>query len=52
MHERQFAVYMPASQRNGTLYIGVTSNLARRVWKHKQGFVDGFTKQHTVNRLV
>jgi putative endonuclease len=52
MRERQFAVYILASQRNGTLYIGVTSNLSKRVWEHKEGFVDGFTREHAVNRLV
>ncbi len=36
---------MLASQRNGTLYIGVTSDLIKRVWEHKQDFVEGFTKK-------
>jgi len=40
------------STRKGTLYIGVTSNLADRVYKHKQGVYDGFTKKHKVNKLV
>ncbi|MCU0951747.1 MAG: GIY-YIG nuclease family protein [Burkholderiaceae bacterium] len=52
MRARQFAVYILASQRNGTLYIGVTSNLTKRVWEHKERFVDGFTKEHGVSRLV
>ncbi len=52
MRDRQFAVYMLASQRNGTLYIGVTSNLTQRVWQHKEGLVEGFTKEHDVTRLV
>lgn len=51
-HERQFAVYILASQRNGTLYVGVTSNLAKRVWEHREGFVDGFTKKYGVKTLV
>jgi putative endonuclease len=43
---------MLASRRNGTLYVGVTSDLARRVWEHKEGFADGFTKEHGVKTLV
>ena len=46
------AVYMLASQRNGTLYIGVTSDLIKRVWQHREGFADGFTKQYGVKTLV
>ena len=41
-----------ASKRNGTLYIGVTSNLIDRVYKHKQGLYDGFTKKYKVNKLI
>ena len=43
---------MLASQRNGTLYIGVTSDLIQRVWQHKKGLADGFTKKHNVKILV
>jgi putative endonuclease len=43
---------MLASQRNGTLYVGVTSDLIRRVWEHKQDSVEGFTKKHGVHDLV
>ncbi len=43
---------MLASGRNGTLYIGVTSNLPRRVAQHREGQVEGFTKKYGVNRLV
>jgi putative endonuclease len=52
MSERQFYVYILASKRNGTLYVGVTNNLVRRVWEHKQGLAAGFTKQYGVNLLV
>ena len=45
-------VYILASKPNGTLYIGVTSNLAKRVWEHKNDFVEGFTKRYQVHRLV
>ena len=45
-------VYILASKRNGTLYTGVTSDLNKRVWTHKFGAVDGFTKQHSVRMLV
>lgn len=45
-------VYILASKRNGTLYIGVTSDLVKRVWEHKSDFVEGFTKQHQVHDLV
>ncbi len=49
---KAFCVYMLASGRNGTLYVGVTSDLAKRVWEHKEGLVDGFTKEYDVKRLV
>ena len=49
---KQPAVYILASKPNGTLYIGVTSDLARRVWEHKNDSVDGFTKKYGVHRLV
>ena len=45
-------VYILASRKNGTLYIGVTSGLARRVWQHKNGLLKGFTKRYAVHRLV
>ncbi len=45
-------VYMLASRRNGTLYIGVTSNLVQRVWQHREGVVPGFTRDHDVKLLV
>ena len=49
---KTYFVYILASKRNGTLYIGVTNDLQRRVWEHKQGLVPGFTKKHGVNKLV
>ena len=49
---KQPAVYIMASKRNGTLYIGVTSDLVDRVWKHKQGAIEGFTKKYNVHNLV
>jgi len=45
-------VYILASQRNGTLYIGVTSNLIKRVWEHKNDLAEGFTKKYGVHTLV
>jgi putative endonuclease len=45
-------VYILASKRNGTLYVGVTSNLVKRVWEHKNNVVEGFTKQYDVHRLA
>ena len=50
--EKEFAVYILASRRNGTLYIGVTSNLPRRLWEHREGVVDSFTKEYGVKTLV
>ena len=45
-------VYILASKPDGTLYIGVTSNIAQRVWEHKNDLVEGFTKRYRVHRLV
>jgi putative endonuclease len=45
-------VYILANQRNGTLYIGVTSNPAQRIWQHKEGVVEGFTKKYGIKLLV
>ena len=52
MVERHAAVYILASSRNGTLYIGVTTDLARRIWEHKSDVIDGFTKRYKVHTLV
>ena len=49
---KQPAVYILASERNGTFYIGVTGNLQQRVWEHKSDLVDGFTRKYGVHRLV
>ena len=45
-------VYMMASRRNGTIYIGSTSNLVQRVWQHRRGLIDGFTKEQGCTLLV
>ena len=50
--ERRGYVYIMASKPNGTLYIGVTSNLAKRAWEHREGFADGFTKRYGCKLLV
>lgn len=49
---KQPAVYILASKHNGTLYIGVTSDLVQRVWQHKNNMVSGFTRRYNVRRLV
>ncbi len=45
-------VYIMTNLRNGTLYTGVTANLSRRAWEHREGLCDGFTKQYALTRLV
>jgi putative endonuclease len=52
MEARSFYVYILASRIGGTLYIGVTSDILRRVYEHKSGAAESFTKRHDVNRLV
>ena len=49
---KQPAVYILASKRNGTLYIGVTSNLIKRIWEHKNNLVEGFTERYGIHQLV
>ena len=49
---REPCVYLLASRRNGTLYTGVTSDLVKRVWEHKNNVAEGFTKRYGVHRLV
>lgn len=50
--EKQPCVYMLASRQNGTLYVGVTSDLIKRVWQHKNNMVESFTRHHGVHVLV
>jgi putative endonuclease len=52
MIARSGCVHIMASARNGTLYIGVTSDLPARVWQHKEGIADGFTRKHGCKILV
>ena len=52
MQEKQPTVYLLASQRNGTLYVGVTSNLVKRIWEHKGDVADGFTHRYGVHMLL
>jgi putative endonuclease len=52
MIDHVYSVYILASKRNGTLYIGVTANLIKRVYEHKNHLVDGFTKKYNVHNLV
>jgi len=49
---KQPAVYLLANKKNGTLYVGVTSDLAKRVWEHKNNLVEGFSKHYNLHRLV
>ena len=50
--QKTYWVYILASRRNGTLYVGITNDLARRVWEHREGLVPGFTKRYSVKMLV
>lgn len=52
MVEKQYYVYILASKRRGTLYIGVTSDLKKRIYEHKNNLVDGFTKRYGVHQFV
>jgi predicted GIY-YIG superfamily endonuclease len=49
---KQPAIYIMANKRNGTLYTGVTSNLGQRVWQHREGVAEGFTKRYGCKLLV
>ena len=48
----QYYVYILANQKNGTLYIGVTSDLIKRIYEHKNNFIEGFTRKYTIHNLV
>lgn len=50
--EKKYYIYILASKRNGTLYVGVTSDIIKRVWQHKEKMIDGFTKRYVVDKLV
>jgi len=52
MSEKRPCVYILASKRNGTLYVGVTSDIARRAWQHRLNAVGGFVRDYGVHRLV
>lgn len=49
---KQPAVYILANKKNGTLYIGVTSDLVKRIWEHKRDLIKGFTKRYKIHNLV
>ena len=49
---KQPCVYILASRRNGTIYVGVTSDLVKRAWEHRNHFADGFTKTYEIDKLV
>ena len=49
---KTYYIYILASKRNGTLYIGITNDLARRVYEHNSGLIEGFTKKYSINKLV
>lgn len=50
--EKQPAVYILTNHYLGTLYVGVTSNLIQRIWQHKQGEIEGFSKRYGLRKLV
>jgi putative endonuclease len=50
--EFKYYIYILASKKNGVIYIGVTGNLRRRVWEHKNDLIEGFTKEYNVHDLV
>jgi putative endonuclease len=52
MNDKLPVVYILASDRNGTLYIGVTSNLIQRIWQHRNDVVEGFSKKYKAHKLV
>lgn len=52
IYMKKYYIYILASKRNGTLYIGITSNFVKRIWEHKQKLVKGFTEKYNVTTLV
>jgi putative endonuclease len=52
MLSKYYYVYILSSQKNGTLYIGITNNLVRRVWEHKHKLVEGFTNRYEIHHLI
>lgn len=52
MNDINYYIYIVANKRNGTLYVGMTNNLVRRINEHKEGKAEGFTKKYNINRLV
>ena len=50
--DKQPAVYILANKRNGTLYVGVTLDLIKRIWQHRNNVVQGFTKRYSIHQLV
>ncbi|OGP67718.1 MAG: hypothetical protein A2031_03360 [Deltaproteobacteria bacterium RBG_19FT_COMBO_43_11] len=49
---KQYYVYILASKKNGTIYVGITGDLIKRIYEHKQNLIDGFTKKYNVHDLV
>ncbi len=52
MNEKIFYIYILAKARNSTFYVGMTSNLQKRIWEHKNGIANGFTKKYSIKTLV
>jgi putative endonuclease len=52
MSDKRYYIYILSNQKNGTLYIGVTSNLIRRIREHKERKVEGFTKKYNIDKLI
>ena len=50
--KKEPCIYLLANKRNGTLYVGVTSDLVQRIWQHKSGFIAGFTSRYGIHKLV